>query len=78
MAMLFVTSEPAAAAPIALTAGQFAADPSLYQAVAAQAAAIRERIVSNRAACGGSYARAPLLVAPTQRVDGVERLLKVN
>jgi PE family len=56
MAMLFVTSEPAAAAPIALTAGQFAADPSLYQAVAAQAAAIRERIVSNRAACGGSYA----------------------
>jgi hypothetical protein len=40
MAMLFVTSEPAAAAPIALTASQFAADPSLYQAVAAQAAAM--------------------------------------
>lgn len=50
---------PAAADEVsALTAAQFAAHASLYQAVSAQAAAIHEMFVATLNASGGSYAAA--------------------
>jgi hypothetical protein len=48
---------PAAADEVsALTAAQFAAHAQLYQAVAAQAAAIHEQFVNTLATSSGSYA----------------------
>lgn len=50
---------PAAADEVsALTAAQFAAHASLYQAVSAQAAAIHEMFVATLNTSGGSYAAA--------------------
>lgn len=50
---------PAAADEVsALTAAQFAAHASVYQAVSAQAAAIHEMFVATLNASGGSYAAA--------------------